>query len=274
MAQSAAPPIDLMYEPPAIDNFGTRPHPEWEQYWTAEQPSFPGPSETAGGNSQHEHEIEDFVFNYAYTPASTNLTGSIFSQEYPIPPRTSELTSPEKSPSNSDDRGRSSTLSGMQKRKPDHTECAPAKSSRRGSSKHATAKAAAEVHGDTKKRGSIDEAAAVNLSSPSFNNNIYTRKVQERNRTASNKLRARKKEDERKLKSTEKDMEQINRDLSTCVTNLTLQVYNLKMKLLQHADCDCTLIQEYITNEAHRYTQGLGDKRQCQQPQPHDHCSN
>ncbi|KAK2926337.1 hypothetical protein FoTM2_013202 [Fusarium oxysporum f. sp. vasinfectum] len=240
MAQSAAPPMDPMYAPSAIDNFGTVSHPAWEQCWSADQPNFPGPSEAAGGDAQHEYDIEDFVLNYGYTSASTNLTGSIFSQEYPTPPETSELTSPEKSPSNSDGRRHSSsTQSDKQKRKPNHTERAPA---------------------------NINEAAATNLSSPHFKNNAYTRKVQERNRIASNKFRIRKQEDERKLKSAEKDMEQINRELSTCATDLTLQVYNLKMKLLQHTDCDCALIQEYIANEAHRYIQDLGDKEQFQQP--------
>ncbi|EGU86543.1 hypothetical protein HZS61_011432 [Fusarium oxysporum f. sp. conglutinans] len=254
-AQSAAPPIDRMYEPSAIDNFDTMSHPAWEQCWTA------------GGNSQHEDEIEDFVLKYEYTSNSTNLTDFVFSQEYPTPPHTAELASPKKSPSNSDDpRHFSSTQSGKQKRKPNHTKRAPAKSSRRGSSKHVIAKAAAEVYGDTEKRDCVDEAAAVNRSSPHLNNNMYTRKVQERNRMASNKFRARKKEDEKELKSAEKDMVQINRDLTNCATNLTLQVYNLKMKLLEHTDCDCTLIQEYIAHEAHRYIQDLGDKKQCQQP--------
>ncbi|KAJ0127642.1 hypothetical protein HZ326_29253 [Fusarium oxysporum f. sp. albedinis] len=271
MAQSAAPPMDPMCEPSAIDNFGTMSHPAWEQCWAADQPNFPGPSEAVGGNAQHEYDVEDFILNYGYAPASTNLTGSIFSQQYPTPPRTCELTSPERSPSNSDGRRRSSsTQSDHQKRKPNHAERAPAKSSGRDSTKKtkakAKAKAAAEVHENTKKRGSINDAAATNPSSLHFKNNAYTRKVQERNRIASNKFRIRKQEDERKLKSAEKDMEQINRDLSTCATDLTLQVYDLKMKLLQHTDCDCALIQEYIANEAHRYIQDLGDKKQCQQP--------
>lgn len=263
MVQSAAPPMHPMYQPPAIDNFGTMSHPAWEQCSTTDQPSFPGPSEVAGGSSQHEDDIKDFVPNYGYTPASTDLTGSIFFQEYPAPPRTSELISPEKTPSNSDGQRRrsSSTQSDKQKRKPNHIERAPAKSSRRDASKKAKVKTAGEVHGNTKKRGSINEAAATNLSSPHFKNDVYTRIVQERNRSASNKFRARKKEDERKLKSAEKNMEQINRDLSTCVSDLTLLVYNLKMKLLQHTDCDCALIQEFIANEAHRYIQDLGDEK-------------
>lgn len=222
MAQSAAPPMDPMYEPSAIDDFSTMSHPPFKQWWFAEQPSFLGPSKAAGGNSQHEYEIEDFVPNYGYTPAPTNLTGSIFSQDYPTPPRTTEFTSPEKSPSNSDGRRRSSsTQSDKQKRKPSHTERALAKSSRRDSTKKAEAKAAAEVHENTRKRGTSNEATATNLSSPHFKNNAYTRKVQDRNRIASNKFRVRKQEDERKLKSAEKEMEQINRDFSDPLTSST-----------------------------------------------------
>ncbi|EXK24115.1 hypothetical protein FOMG_19144 [Fusarium oxysporum f. sp. melonis 26406] len=261
MAQSAAPPMESLCEPSAVHNFGTVSHPAREQCWAADQPKFPGPSEAVGSNAQHEYDVDDFILNYGYAPASTNLTGSIFSQQYPTPPRTRELTSPERSPSNSDGRRRSSTQSDDQKRKPNHAERDPTKSSGRDSTKKTKAKekAAAEVHENTKKRGSTNDAAVTNLSSPHFKNNANTRKVQERNRIASNKFRIRKQEDERKLKSAEKDMEQINRDLLTCATDLTLQVYNLKMKLLQHTDCDCALIQEYIANEAHRYIQDLGD---------------
>jgi len=267
MAQSATPPMDSIYEPSVIDNFGTTSYPAWEQCWSADQPMFPGPSDARGGNAQHEYDIEDFVFKCGYALASTNSTGSIFSQEYPTPPRTSELISPEKSPSSSDgQRCSSSTQPNKQKRKRNTTERALAKPSGRGSSKRAKAKSAAGEVGNTRKGGSINKAAEINLSSLQYKNDEYTRKVKARNRTASNKFRIRKEEDERKLETAEKDMEQINRDLSTCVTNLTLQVSNLKMKLLQHTDCNCALIQEYIANEAHRYIQDLGDRSQCQQP--------
>lgn len=267
--QSAAPPMDPMYELSAIDNLGTMSHPLWEQSWTADQPSFPGSSEAAGGHfyAQHEHDVKNFFPNYGYTPAASNeLTGSIFSQEYPSPPQTSESISPEQPPSDGRRRS-SSTQSDKRKQKRNTAERAPARSSRRGSAKNAKAEAAAaEVRGNTKKRGSIDEAAVTNLSSPQYKNNDYTRKVQERNRIASNKFRVKKRQDARELQSAEEHMERINRDLSTCLTNLTLQVYDLKMKLLQHTDCDCALIQKYIANEAHRYIQDLGDEKQRQQP--------
>jgi hypothetical protein len=53
-------------------------------------------------------------------------------------------------------------------------------------------------------------------------------------------------------------MEQINRKLLSSLADLTQQVYELKMKLLQHTDCNCHLIQEYIANEANQYIHDLG----------------
>ncbi|WKT41488.1 hypothetical protein QSH57_006294 [Fusarium oxysporum f. sp. vasinfectum] len=90
----------------------------------------------------------------------------------------------------------------------------------------------------------------------------YSRKVQERNRIASNKFRIKKREDAKKLRADEQDMERANRDLSSCVSDLTMQVYDLKMRLLQHTDCECQLIQEYIASEANRYIQDLSEGKQ------------
>lgn len=262
--------MDPMYEPSAIDNFNTMLYHAWEQYWAVDQPNFPDLSKASGGNVQHKYNIEDFISNYAYTPAQTNLTGSgsIFSQEYPTPPQTSELTSLENPPSNSDGRRRSSsTQSDNQKRKPTRTKRDLAKSSGRDSSKQVKAKrVTGDVRGDIKRGGSINKDAERNPSSLQLINNKYTRKHQERNRRASNKFRVRKREDTRKLESIEKDIEQVNRNLSTCAADLKSQVYDLKMKLLQHTDCDCALIQVYISNKANCNIQDLGDERQRQQP--------
>jgi hypothetical protein len=76
-----------------------------------------------------------------------------------------------------------------------------------------------------------------------------------------NKFRVNKREDARTLRVDEKDIEQVNRELSSSVSDLKLQVYDLKTKLLQHTDCDCQLIQEYIANEANRHIHDLGAGR-------------
>lgn len=91
----------------------------------------------------------------------------------------------------------------------------------------------------------------------------YSKKFKERNRVASNKFRVKKRENAKKLRADEESMEQTNRKLLSSVSDLTEQVYEFKMKLLQHTDCDCRLIQEYLANEANRYIYGLGgDKKQ------------
>ncbi|KAH7124813.1 hypothetical protein B0J13DRAFT_588953 [Dactylonectria estremocensis] len=81
--------------------------------------------------------------------------------------------------------------------------------------------------------------------------------IKERNRIASNKFRNKKREDALRLESEGQDMERINRTLSACAANLTREVYELKMELLQHTDCGCTLIQNYLTNEAQNYIREL-----------------
>lgn len=268
MAQSAAQLMDLTYEPLAIGDVDTMLYLAWEQNLATDQPSFPGSSKASDGNVQQEYKVLDFVSNYTDTPTSTNLAGSIFSQEYPTPPRTSELTSPEVSPGNSDGRQRSPLRqsNNRRKRKLTRTKRDPTKSYGRDSSKQVEAKGATgDARGDMKRGRTINKAAERNLSSLQHVNSEHNRKRQERNRRASNKFRNKKREDQRNLESAEKNMEQVNHDLSICATDLKSQVYNLKMKLLQHTNCDCALIQEYIANNANRYIQDLEDERQCQQ---------
>jgi hypothetical protein len=235
-------------------------HSAWERCWTADQPNFPGLFKAAGGNAQHDYGIEDFLSDYAYTPAPTDY-GSIFSQAY----STLSQTSPGNPPSNSgDQRHSSSTQSDNQKRNRTHTKHDLAKSPGRDSSKQSKAKrATGDICGDIKRGGSVNKAAERNPSSLQHVNNEHTRKHQERNRRASKKVRIRKQEEQKNLESAKKVLEQVNRDLLTCVTDLKSQVYDLKMKLFQHTDCDCAFIQEYIANNANRYIQTLGNERQC-----------
>ncbi|KAF7556568.1 hypothetical protein G7Z17_g1307 [Cylindrodendrum hubeiense] len=95
------------------------------------------------------------------------------------------------------------------------------------------------------------EEVPASLSSGKDSN--QTEYIRQRNRIASNKLRAKKREDTSKLKSDKEDMEQVNRDLRSQVTDLANEVYQLKMQLLQNTDCGCALIQNYVAHEAERY---------------------
>jgi cell division protein FtsB len=79
------------------------------------------------------------------------------------------------------------------------------------------------------------------------------KKLRAKNNRAAGKVRVKKREEERNLEITEKDMEQTNRELTAHANELASQVHSLKMQLLQHVGCDCVLIQEYIASQAQRY---------------------
>lgn len=83
------------------------------------------------------------------------------------------------------------------------------------------------------------------------------RRILERNRIAATKCRLRKRDEADALASREQAMEDHHRYLSTCFESLTAEIYQLKTQLLQHTDCDCSLIQKYITNEAKKSVEGL-----------------
>ncbi|KAI9158863.1 Transcription factor atf21 [Paramyrothecium foliicola] len=78
------------------------------------------------------------------------------------------------------------------------------------------------------------------------------RRTLERNRVAAKKCRVRKRDEASALASREQAVEDQNRYLSTAYNSLTTEVYLLKTELLRHTHCNCTLIQEYIANEARR----------------------
>ncbi|KAL9561822.1 hypothetical protein ACKAV7_014084 [Fusarium commune] len=92
--------------------------------------------------------------------------------------------------------------------------------------------------------------------------NDRMKRIRERNRITANKLRIKQREEQQGLESSKQDLERINRDLSTCVADLTVEVYELKMQLLQHSGCNCTLIHNYLAHEAQRYMQTLVEEPQ------------
>ncbi|KAH7248488.1 hypothetical protein B0J15DRAFT_449745 [Fusarium solani] len=83
------------------------------------------------------------------------------------------------------------------------------------------------------------------------------KRARERNRLAANKFRAKQRAELLRLESSEQDLKRIHRDLSTCVADLTLEIYTLKMELLQHSGCNCALIQNCLVHESQRFVQAL-----------------
>jgi hypothetical protein len=188
-------------------------------------------------------------------------------QGYPIPSPATESTCPETSTGGSESRRGSSSTQSDKRRKRTINQPAATKSTKRGSTEKKEIKA---EHSDRKSKARTKAQPApkpMSTPSPQEGEGIddYNRQAQERNRIAS-KFRDKQRKVANKLRADEDDVERANCDLPSCVSDLTLQVYQLKMRLLQHTDCDCHLIQDYIANEAHRYIQDLGDRKQPQHP--------
>jgi hypothetical protein len=112
---------------------------------------------------------------------------------------------------------------------------------------------------DDPRKGIHTHANEIGISSGTSNRkqDAKHKRVQERNRIAANKFRIRKREDLARLQSDEEAIEQRHRTLSSCVDDLNEELLHLKMQLLQHTSCNCTLIQHYIKNEAQHYIQAM-----------------
>jgi len=85
------------------------------------------------------------------------------------------------------------------------------------------------------------------------------RRIQHRNRIASNKFRNKKREDTMVLQARMEELEQLHNNLVSSRADYIQQIQYCKMLLLQHAECQCVLIQNYISMEAKRYIRNIQD---------------
>ncbi|KAF4943918.1 hypothetical protein FGADI_13089 [Fusarium gaditjirri] len=261
--------------PLGMNNYGALPQSHWGQWWSPEDASFAESTNITAPNVF----IQEPQYNYAYDHETSTKWDSpaTSTHSYPVPSPATDPTSLDIPVGGIESRrSSSSTGSNKQKRKRGITKPAASKPTRRALTK---ATKQEPTHKKPKGRGSkaMPASRPTEESSPQSDDelNEYSKKLQERNRVASNKFRAKKREDVEKLRADKENMEQTNRKLSSSISDLTQQVHELKMKLLQHTDCNCRLIQEYIANEANQYIHDLrGDKKQqttAPRPQQHLH---
>jgi hypothetical protein len=259
------PNMQLMAQDPSGMNlYGTLPQGPWEQWWSPENAAFAEASDMAAPNVYAQEQQQQYP-QYAYDQdASTEWASpSTSMHSCPVPSPSTESTSVENATGDPESR-RGSSSTQPDKRKRNASRSTASKVPRRASTRKTTKPET--VSEKPRGRGKGKAAAKpqpTKSPSPEPEELLeYNRKVQERNRIASNKFRVKKRENAKKLRANEHDMERANRHLSGCVSDLTMQVYELKMRLLQHTDCECQLIQDFIASEAHRYIQDLGDGKQ------------
>ncbi|KAK2669917.1 Transcription factor Jun [Fusarium oxysporum f. sp. vasinfectum] len=270
-----APTPDLYFVrqgPLGMNTYGALPQSHWGQSLSPEDASF---AEFANMTAPDVFAQEP-RYNYTYDPETSTQWDSpaTSTHSYSVPSPATDPTSLDIPVGDTEScRSSSSTESDKRKRKRSTTKPVATMPTR-----HTSTKAIKQAtHEKPKVRGNIAKPASQPTEEPSPQSDDelyqYSKNMKKRNRVASNKFRVKKREDAKKLLADEENMEQTNRKLLSSVSDLTQQVYELKMKLLQHTDCDCRLIQEYIANEANRYIYDLGGnkKQQTTAPRPPRH---
>ncbi|KAH7129394.1 hypothetical protein B0J13DRAFT_137317 [Dactylonectria estremocensis] len=121
-----------------------------------------------------------------------------------------------------------------------------------GDKKHDDDKTSSQ-NGNTKEKKTAPTALSPKHDDEQF------RRIQHRNRIASNKFRNKKREDSIILQARVQEMEQLNHKLASSKADYIQQIQYCKMLLLQHAECHCVLIQNYIGMEAKRYIRDIQD---------------
>ncbi|KAM0355132.1 hypothetical protein ACHAPU_000992 [Fusarium lateritium] len=275
-AYEAYPPVAdanlLLQDPLGMGLGGELPQANWGQWWPPPDAAFAEAASTTAPNSVPQ---DPDIRNYSFDQNNTAQWESPASSAYSYPQPSLSVDSPSTAISTVDlesRRGSTATSSDKQKRKRNPPPPTVTKSTRRTSTRKATKPEGAP---DKPQRRASKAKAAPQLSQSSISGGEeeekprdHSKRVQERNRVASNKFRVKKREDAKRLRVDEKEMERANQDLSATVSGLKMQVYELKMKLLQHTDCGCELIQSYISSEANRYIQDLGTDKEQQATPP------
>ncbi|PTD08454.1 hypothetical protein FCULG_00012539 [Fusarium culmorum] len=111
-----------------------------------------------------------------------------------------------------------------------------------------------------RRKETLADGNGINVSSGTTNRKQRAKhkRVQERNRIATNKCQMRKRDHLARLQSDEQAMEQRHMMLTNSVNDLKDEILYLKTQLFQHRSCSCTLIHHYIEKETQRYTDALG----------------
>ncbi|EXL39774.1 hypothetical protein FOCG_17626 [Fusarium oxysporum f. sp. radicis-lycopersici 26381] len=270
-AYPPAPDVNFMgKDPSGMNMYSSLSQSHWGQWWSlTEDVSF---AEAINMTAPNVFARQEPQYNNTYDPEiSTRWDSPVsFTHSYPFLPPVTDPNSIEIPVGDTESRRSSSpTKSDKQKRKR-----STAKPTATLPSRHTPTKAIKQAtHAKPKGRRSKYKPASQPTEKPSPQSDDeldeYNKKFKERNRIASHKFRVKKREDAKKLQANEKNMEQINRKLLSSVSDLTQQVYELRVKLLQHTDCNCHQIQEYIAQEATQYIHDLGNNKKQQTTTPH-----
>ncbi|KAF5250394.1 hypothetical protein FANTH_4427 [Fusarium anthophilum] len=278
MGEGGSMAVDFIRSKLGIDAFNTLPissNPFWEQLCSMDQRALP--QSTEGGNLESVYRQSECLFNdYMPTsptssmdhwndpyPAATTLTAtpSVFQTPFSKTPHQLGIPSPSLTAKTEE----------RQKRKHFLSKNSTRKVSRRVSSRDIKVNTTTGGGGTGYSNRPCNTHGDIGSEHSDQQGKSHSQHAKERNRIAAGKSRAKNREHRLRVQLQAQELEQTNHDLSDCVANLTREVQELKIKLLQHTDCDCTLIHDYLAAEAQRYICGLSKQSHLEAIPPAQH---
>ncbi|KAM5527805.1 bZIP transcription factor [Fusarium oxysporum f. sp. phaseoli] len=278
MGEGGSMAVDSIRIKLGVDTFNTlpiAPNPFWEQ-WLMDRRAFPQSAE--GGILASVYRQSECLFNDSmptsptspldhwndpYSASTLTTTPSVFQTPFPKTPHQLGIPPPPLTAKKEE----------RQKRKRCLNKNSTRKSLRRDSSRDSKANTARGGGGtgcSNRPRGTHGHHGSEHSDQQGKS---HSQHAKERNRIAAGKSRAKKREHTLRVQSEEQELERTNHDLSNCVANLTREVQELKMKLLQHTDCDCSHIHDYLAAETQRYICGLSKQSQLEAIPPGAACN-
>jgi hypothetical protein len=235
-------------------------NPLWEQWCSMDQQTLP--QSTEGRTLANVYKQSEFLFNdsiptsatssldqwsYPYSSATFTDTPSVFQMSSPQTSHQLGIPSPP------------STTEEEEQRKPKRcpNKISARKSLRSDFSQGSKANVATGGGGSSRSNRPCGSHGRHRGEHSDRQRKDHSQHTKERNRIAANKFRTKKREHTLRLQSEVQELERTNHNLSIYLANLTREIQELKMKLLQHTGCDCSLIHEYLAAEAQRYICGL-----------------
>lgn len=84
---------------------------------------------------------------------------------------------------------------------------------------------------------------------------VRAQRIRDKNRAAADKCRLRRRLEEDGLRAKQECIQELHRNLTTSLSDLSEEVHVLRNMLLAHGTCDCSLIQDYLKRTASKWVQ-------------------
>ncbi|KAH8754869.1 hypothetical protein F5883DRAFT_650346 [Diaporthe sp. PMI_573] len=212
-------------------------------------------SNTAASPRSTGHSASSRTNSIIYTPPSPTNTIEPIQLDYRIPPSPEEFPGKRRMSSGSVSKRKEGR---EQEERKSLTQAKPARGHEPCAKKSTQSPKETVTPDQLQKDTNSNDSNDHSLSEQSNESQLqkHRQSMLKRNSMAARKCRAKTKAAVADLEATEKAMCTEHYRLSTTVTGLREEVLMLKNELLKHGNCDCEIIQQYLTNAAKKIANG------------------